>query len=108
MQRKAPRWHWTCSLFTEWHAQFRMNRPPGAVLQKSDLNFPSVYYSPVQDSSQPAAHRNLLSLFASFRKFAADIAVIETMGYRRHSRTYDELSRTALFWSEALAGHGIN
>jgi long-chain acyl-CoA synthetase len=52
-------------------------------------------------------HRNLLSLFRSFGRFATDSAVIETRGYRRESLTYVELRSNAFAWARVLAGHGV-
>src|ERR1700682_4263475 len=100
MQRKVLPWHQTCSLLTEWRQLFQQLL---VLLSAGTLNFPCVYHLPVQNNSQPAPHRNLLSLFNSFAKFAGDPAVIETHGYRRESRTYTELYATSLFWSCALA-----
>ena len=51
--------------------------------------------------------RNLLSLFENFRRFASDVAVVETRGYRREKLTYAELATHALVWSEALGERGI-
>ncbi len=51
--------------------------------------------------------RNLLSLFNEFARFAGDVAVVQTRGYRREKLTYAELSARALFWSYALGGRGI-
>jgi long-chain acyl-CoA synthetase len=50
---------------------------------------------------------NLLTLFDSFLQYGGDIAVVETLGYRRKKTTYAELSATALSWSHALSEHGI-
>jgi long-chain acyl-CoA synthetase len=51
--------------------------------------------------------RNLLTLFDDFARFAGDIAVVQTRGYRREKLTYAELSAYAHFWSYALYGRGI-
>jgi len=51
---------------------------------------------------------NLLSLFADFARSAGDAAVVEKRGYRREKLTYGELYSHVLFWSYALAGHGIS
>jgi long-chain acyl-CoA synthetase len=51
--------------------------------------------------------QNLLSLFEDFRRFACDVAVVETRGYRREKLTYAELYGYARFWSAALGGRGI-
>ena len=51
--------------------------------------------------------RNLLSLVEGFNRFASNVAVIETRGYRREKLTYAELYSYALFWSAALAERGI-
>ncbi len=51
--------------------------------------------------------RNLLSLFENFRRFASDVAVVETRPYRREKLTYAELCGHARFWSARLGGHGI-
>lgn len=51
--------------------------------------------------------RNLLTLFDDFARFAGDVAVVQTRGYRREKLTYVELSAHALFWSYALGGRGI-
>jgi long-chain acyl-CoA synthetase len=51
--------------------------------------------------------RNLLTLFDDFARFAGDMAVVQTHGYRREKLTYVELSARALFWSYALGGRGI-
>ncbi len=50
--------------------------------------------------------RNLLTLFEDFTRFASDIAVVQTRGYRREKVTYGELSAWAHFWSRTLAKHG--
>src|SRR6266478_1962164 len=52
--------------------------------------------------------KNLLSLFADFARSAGDAAVVEKRGYRREKLTYGELYSHVLFWSYALAGHGIS
>src|SRR6266704_4721120 len=51
--------------------------------------------------------RNLLTLFDDFARFARDIAVVQTRGYRREKLTYAELSACARLWSYELAGRGI-
>src|SRR5437870_13126470 len=51
--------------------------------------------------------QNLLSLFENFRRFACDVAVVETRGYRREKLTYAELDGYARVWSAALGGRGI-
>src|SRR5262252_6406198 len=51
--------------------------------------------------------RNLLTLFADFSRFAGDVAVVQTRGYRREKLTYTELSAYALFWSYGLGERGI-
>ncbi|HEV2194691.1 MAG TPA: AMP-binding protein [Candidatus Acidoferrum sp.] len=51
--------------------------------------------------------RNLLTLFDDFSRFAGDVAVVQTRGYRREKLTYAELSAHALFWSLALSRRGI-
>jgi len=51
--------------------------------------------------------RNLLSLFDDFERFAGDVAVVQTRGYRRERLTYAELSANAVFWSQALAERGV-
>jgi len=53
------------------------------------------------------SRRNLLTLFNDFARFAGDVAVVQTRGYRREKLTYVELSARALFWSYALGGRGI-
>ena len=50
---------------------------------------------------------NLISLFEGFSRFAGDVAVVQTRGYRRHSRTYAQLSSAALYWSRVLSAHRI-
>jgi long-chain acyl-CoA synthetase len=50
---------------------------------------------------------NLFSLFASFREFGSDIAVVETRGYRREKQTYAQLLNYAHSWHQALRGRGI-
>jgi long-chain acyl-CoA synthetase len=50
---------------------------------------------------------NLLSLFGDFLRFSDDVAVVQRRGYRREKLTYTELYACVLFWSQALAGHGI-
>ena len=51
--------------------------------------------------------RNLLSLVENFTRFAPDVAVVETRGYRREKLTYLELYAHARLWSRALGGRGI-
>ena len=51
--------------------------------------------------------RNLLSLVENFSRFARDVAVVETRGYRREKLTYLELYAHARLWSRALGGRGI-
>src|SRR5216110_2287492 len=51
--------------------------------------------------------RNLLTLFDDFARFAGDVAVVQTRGYRREKLTYADLSANAMFWSHALAARGI-
>src|SRR5215467_11766141 len=51
--------------------------------------------------------RNLLTLLDDFARFAGDVAVVQTRGYRREKLTYAELSTCALFWSQVLGGRGI-
>ena len=51
--------------------------------------------------------RNLLTLFDDFARFAGDVAVVQTRGYRRERLTYAELSAYARLWSYALRGRGI-
>lgn len=50
---------------------------------------------------------NLLSLFNDFLKFGGDVAVVQRRGYRREKLTYRELYARALFWGNALRGHGV-
>jgi long-chain acyl-CoA synthetase len=52
--------------------------------------------------------KNLLSLFADFRRFSGDVAVVQRRGYRREKLTYTELYARILFWNRALAGRGIS
>ena len=65
--------------------------------------------SPGQSTETKAfmSRRNLLTLFNDFARFAGDVAVVQTRGYRREKLTYVELSARALFWSYALGGRGI-
>ena len=51
--------------------------------------------------------RNLLALVEDFNRFASNVAVIETRGYRREKLTYAELYSYALFWSATLGERGI-
>lgn len=51
--------------------------------------------------------RNLLSLVENFARFARDVAVIETRGYRSEKLTYRELYAHARLCSRALGGRGI-
>src|SRR5215467_10104798 len=68
-----------------------------------------VKLSPGQGTETKAfmPRRNLLTLFDDFARFAGDVAVVQTRGYRREKLTYTELSAYALFWSYALRGRGI-
>ena len=50
---------------------------------------------------------NLISLFDSFLEFGDDAAVVQTQGYRRHSRTYAEISASAFARSRALLARGV-
>ena len=65
--------------------------------------------SPVQSTETKAfmPRRNLLTLFNDFARFAGDLAVVQTRGYRREKLTYAELSVHASLWSYALGGRGI-
>ena len=65
--------------------------------------------SPVQSTETKAfmPRRNLLTLFNDFARFAGDLAVAQTRGYRREKLTYAELSVHASLWSYALGGRGI-
>jgi len=65
--------------------------------------------SPEQSTESKAfmPRRNLITLFNDFSRFAGDVAVVQTRGYRREKLTYAELSARALFWSHALGGQGI-
>src|SRR6266849_5638381 len=49
----------------------------------------------------------LFSLFASFREFGSDIAVVETRGYRREKRTYAQLLNYTHSWHQELLRRGI-
>ena len=51
--------------------------------------------------------RNLLTLLDDFARFAGDVAVVQTRGYRREKLTYAELSTYAWLWSQVLGGRGI-
>ncbi|HEX2662743.1 MAG TPA: AMP-binding protein [Candidatus Acidoferrum sp.] len=51
--------------------------------------------------------QNLLSLVENFSRFAPDVAVVETRGYRREKLTYLGLYARARLWSRALGGRGI-
>jgi long-chain acyl-CoA synthetase len=51
--------------------------------------------------------RNLLTLFEDFARFASDVAVVQTRGYRREKLTYAQLSAYARFSSQAFARCGI-
>lgn len=53
------------------------------------------------------SRQNLVSLFCGFLRTGRDTAVVQRRGYRRESRTYTDISAYALFWSRALAGHGV-
>jgi long-chain acyl-CoA synthetase len=50
---------------------------------------------------------NLISLLDSFPGFPKEAAVVETLGYRRHSLTYAELYAAAESWSARLGEEGI-
>src|SRR5690349_24297028 len=65
--------------------------------------------SPGQSTESKAfmPRRNLITLFDDFSRFAGDVAVVQTRGYRREKLTHVELSAHALFWSHALGGRGI-
>src|SRR5713226_145191 len=49
----------------------------------------------------------LFSLFASFREFGSDIAVVETRGYRREKQTYAQLLNCTHSWHQELLRRGI-
>ena len=54
--------------------------------------------------------QNLISLIdesGALAKFGHDPAVVQTLGYRRHSRTYGEVYNRALSWSKVLASRGL-
>ena len=51
--------------------------------------------------------RNLLSVFENFGRFARDVAVVETRGYRREKLTYGDLSAYAGLFRHALAERGV-
>lgn len=53
------------------------------------------------------ARKNLLTLFDDFARFAGDVAVVQTRGYRREKLTYAGIAARARFWSRALEGRGI-
>jgi long-chain acyl-CoA synthetase len=50
---------------------------------------------------------NLLSLFDEFTRFSSDVAVVHHRGYRRESRTYRELARSAIFCATLLQKNGV-
>ncbi len=51
--------------------------------------------------------KNLLSLLTDFARFGGDVAVVQSLGYRREKLTYKELSVKARLWSQAIAERGI-
>jgi long-chain acyl-CoA synthetase len=53
------------------------------------------------------SRQNLLSLVENFSRFAPDVAVVETRGYRREKLTYGELYAHARLSSRALDARGI-
>jgi long-chain acyl-CoA synthetase len=53
------------------------------------------------------ARKNLLSLFAEFTRFAGDVAVVQTRGYRREKLTYRELHAKAESWCRELTERGV-
>src|SRR5689334_17268734 len=65
--------------------------------------------SPGQSTESKAfmPRRNLITLFNDFARFAGDVAVVQTRGYRREKLTYAGLCAHALFRSYALGGRGI-
>src|SRR5690349_5711973 len=65
--------------------------------------------SPGQSTESKAfmPRRNLLTLFNDFARFAGDVAVVQTRGYRREKLTYAELSAHSLSWSSTLGKTGI-
>ena len=65
--------------------------------------------SPEQSTESKAfmPRRNLITLFNDFSRFAGDVAVVQTRGYRREKLTYAGLCAHALFRSYALGGRGI-
>src|SRR5690242_3969615 len=79
-------------------------RPPAVSARAS-----GVESNPGQAKETTAlmGRRNLLTLFDDFARFASDVAVVQTHGYRREKLTYAELSSRAKFWSRALAGQGM-
>ena len=53
------------------------------------------------------ARQSLLTLFDDFARFARDVAVVQSRGYRREKVTYAELSANARLYSQVLAKCGI-
>src|SRR5438105_12336859 len=51
--------------------------------------------------------QSLLTLFDDFARFARDVAVVQSRGYRREKVTYAELSANARLYSQVLAKCGI-
>src|SRR5690348_11318041 len=51
--------------------------------------------------------RSLLTLLEDFARFAGDVAVVQTRGYRREKLTYGELSVNAWIWNLLLVQRGI-
>jgi len=68
-----------------------------------------VKLSPGQGTETKAfmPRRNLLTLFDDFARFAGDVAVVQTRGYRREKLTYAELCAHAFSWSSTLDKAGI-
>src|ERR1700676_5115114 len=60
-----------------------------------------------QETTVLMPRKNLLGLFAEFVRFGADVAVVQTRGYRREKLTFSGLHARIRFWSHALAGRGI-
>jgi long-chain acyl-CoA synthetase len=50
---------------------------------------------------------NLISLFAEFRRYARDIAVVQRRGYRREAWTYAKLASVAFACTDELKQRGI-
>jgi len=50
---------------------------------------------------------SLLSLFANFKRFERDRAIVYSRGFRHMSWTYEKLASTALLVATALRSHGI-